>query len=317
MPENTGALKPVFLLGATACGKTAVAIELVKSMPLEIISVDSALIYRQMNIGTAKPDNDELAAAPHRLIDIIEPWQTYSVSDFIDDALMHIREVQSRGNIPLLVGGTMLYYKALESGLSEMPAADEKIRASLEQQADEIGWEAMHVELLRIDPVAAERIHPNDPQRIQRALEVWHASGKTMTEWHRNSYSTPKLDVDKFALFPQAREMLHERIEQRFDAMLKNGFIEEVEHLRTLPGMHCDLPSMRCVGYRQVWDYLDGSGDAHDMRNKGIASTRQLAKRQITWMRKMTNLELFDSFDVSVEQIVSSIADKLQARPCV
>ena len=304
-------LKPVFLLGATACGKTDVAVELVNRLPAEIISVDSALIYRGMDIGTAKPTQHELKSAPHRLIDILEPWECYSVSQFIDDAHKEIAEVQARDRIPLLVGGTMLYYKALESGLAQMPSADGSLRKKLEDKAHEAGWEAMHRELQYVDPDSAARIHPNDPQRIQRALEVYYASGKTMTHWHKNASSTPGIDAVKFALFPDDRISLHQKIADRFDTMLENGFIEEVEGLRRLPKMNCDLPSMRSVGYRQVWQYLDGEIDRNEMREKGIASTRQLAKRQITWMRKMENLTLFDSFKTSLSEIADSIAKQL------
>ena len=304
-------LKPVFLLGATACGKTDVAMELVKSLPAEIISVDSALVYRRMDIGTAKPTIAELEAAPHRLIDVLEPWESYSVSNFIEDAHQQIAEVQANGNIPLLVGGTMLYYKALESGLSQMPSADDDLRQQLEDKAREIGWEAMHCKLQSVDPESAARIHPNDPQRIQRALEIYYASGRTMTDWHKNASSTPGLKATKFALFPQNRTSLHQRIADRFDAMLDGGFIEEVEELRKLPQMNCELPSMRSVGYRQVWQYLEGDIDKNAMRDKGIAATRQLAKRQITWMRKMESLTLFDSFRAPLSQIAGCIAEQL------
>lgn len=304
---------PVFLLGATASGKTAVAIELVKNLPVEIISVDSALIYRQMNIGTAKPDKDELESAPHRLINIVDPWESYSVSRFIDDAKLHIAEIQSNGKIPLLVGGTMMYYKALEFGLSDMPSASPELRTKLEQRAASEGWEALHAELQKIDPSSAQRIHPNDPQRIQRALEVWYSSGKTMTQWHAEDLE-PALRTLKFGLFPEKREVLHQRISDRYHLMLESGFVEEVEKLRELPGMVAELPSMRCVGYRQVWQYLDGEDSFDSMIDKGLAATRQLAKRQITWMRSMQNLTLFDSCDMPLQDIANEISTVIESQ---
>lgn len=298
---------PIFLLGATATGKTAVAIELIKKLPMEIISVDSALIYRHMNIGTAKPNEKELAAAPHRLIDIVDPWERYSVSRFIEDAKQNITEIQSRGKIPLLIGGTMMYYKALEFGLSDMPSASPELRHKLEQRASQDGWEVLHEELRKVDPSSASRIHPNDPQRIQRALEVWYSSGKTMTQWHAEELK-PAMAAIKFGLFPEKREVLHKRISDRYTMMLELGFVEEVEKLRAMPGMTAELPSMRCVGYRQVWQYLDGEDSFDTMMDKGLAATRQLAKRQITWMRSMQNLTLFDSCDMALQDIVNEIS---------
>lgn len=298
---------PIFLLGATAAGKTAVAIELVKNLPMEIVSVDSALIYRYMDIGTAKPDKHELAVAPHRLIDIVDPWESYSVSRFIEDAKKNMTEIRSRGNIPLLVGGTMMYYKALEFGLSAMPSASPELRHELEQRAAHEGWEALHEELRKLDPSSAGRIHPNDPQRIQRALEVWYSSGKTMTEWHAEELE-PAMEAIKFGLFPENRAILHQRISDRFHSMLDLGFIHEVEKLRAMPDMTAELPSMRCVGYRQVWQYLDGEDSFDTMIDKGLAATRQLAKRQITWMRSMQNLALFDSCDIPLPDIVNEIS---------
>lgn len=310
--SEANACPPVFLLGATASGKTAVAIELVKSLSVEIISVDSALIYRQMDIGTAKPDSQELAAAPHRLINIVDPWESYSVSRFIDDAKRHISEIQNKGNIPLLVGGTMMYYKALESGLSDMPSASPELRDELELRAASIGWQAMHDELQKIDPDSAARIHPNDPQRIQRALEVWYSSGKTMTQWHAQDLA-PAMKALKFGLFPEKREVLHQRIADRYRLMLESGFVEEVEQLRALPGMTAELPSMRCVGYRQVWQYLEGEDNYETMVDKGLAATRQLAKRQITWMRSMHQLTLFDSCDMPLQDIANEISTVIES----
>ncbi len=303
----TEIIKPIFLLGATAAGKTAVAIELHNYLPVEIISVDSALIYRKMNIGTAKPSKAEQRKAPHRLIDIIEPWEQYSVSCFIEDAKKEIADIIAHDNIPLLVGGTMMYYKALEHGITDMPSASTELRLELNNKAMKIGWKAMHDELARIDPASAIRIHPNDPQRIQRALEVWCCSGKTMTEWHQKSALSERIAAIKFGLFPDIRSILHQRIATRFAMMLTEGFIEEVEALMAIEVMNKDMPSMRCVGYRQVWSYLDGNGSLEIMKEKAVAATRQLAKRQITWMRKMQNLQLFDSSLLSTKQMVDSI----------
>lgn len=300
-------IKPVFLLGATAAGKTALAMELAQRMPFEIISVDSALIYRSMDIGTAKPTPEELRSAPHRLIDIIDPWEQYSVSRFIVDAKKAISEIVSQGRIPLLTGGTMMYYKALQQGLTDMPSANAELRTELDNKAAAMGWQGMHEELEKIDPDSAARIHPNDPQRIQRALEVYYASGITMTEWHQDSASSEQIDAIMFGLFPEDRQLLHDRIALRFDLMLEQGFIEEVERLKSNPLISSELPSMRCVGYRQVWQYLEGMDSREDMREKGVAATRQLAKRQITWMRKMPGLMRLDSSSLSTAQMTEMI----------
>ncbi len=309
-----GTIKPIFLLGATAAGKTAVAIELHKHLPVEVISVDSALIYKRMDIGTAKPNAAELAQAPHQLINIIEPWEQYSVSRFIDDAKSEIANSIANDKIPLLVGGTMMYYKALEQGLTDMPSASTELRLELDSRAQEIGWNAMHHYLARIDPISAARIHPNDPQRIQRALEVWYCSGKTMTQWYKESALSDGIDAYKFALFPDNRPLLHKRIADRFDSMLNQGFIEEVEALKAIDVMHKGLPSMRCVGYRQVWEYLENNESLESMKNKAIAATRQLAKRQITWMRKMQNLKLFDSSILSTQEMVIAIVQNIDRK---
>ena len=286
----------VFLLGPTASGKTALALELAKKFDVEIISVDSALVYSQMDVGTSKPNAEELASVPHHLIDIISPEQAYSAADFRTDALRLIAEIQSRGRIPLLVGGTMLYYRALEQGLSTLPSADEGLRRELEQELKEKGVQHMHQRLAGIDPESAARIHPNDPQRITRAIEVYELSGKPMSVWwaeqQAQSFPYPLL---KIGLAPVERASLHARIAQRFEQMLQQGFVDEVKHLRENPALTLDLPSMRCVGYRQVWQYLDGEFDYETMKDKSIAATRQLAKRQLTWMRSEKNLVLFDS----------------------
>ncbi|NLY12946.1 MAG: tRNA (adenosine(37)-N6)-dimethylallyltransferase MiaA [Gammaproteobacteria bacterium] len=293
----------IFLMGPTASGKTDLALQLVRELPCEIISVDSALIYRQMDIGSAKPSAEILQAYPHHLVDILDPAHSYSAAQFRADALSAMADITARGRIPLLVGGTMLYYKALTEGLAAMPAADEQLRAELEQQAAIQGWASLHAELEKVDPVSAERIHPNDPQRILRALEVWRISGKTMTE-HRvqqalqkqasNSQYLP-YNVATFAIAPQQRSVLHERIAQRFHLMLEQGFIAEVEALWQRGDLHADLPSIRAVGYRQAWSYLQGECTYDEMTERGIIATRQLAKRQFTWLRSWSDLEWLDS----------------------
>ena len=280
----------VFLMGPTASGKTALALALAAELPVDIISVDSALIYRGMDIGTAKPTADELAAAPHYLIDIKDPAEAYSAADFRSDALACIEQSRQRGRLPLLVGGTMLYYKALLQGISPLPAADAQVRAVLEQEALEKGWETLHQELSVIDPVSAARIHPNDPQRINRALEVYRISGQTMTELTAQQGSALPFPVRQFAIAPTDRAELHRRIELRFMQMLAAGFEQEVQQLKQRGDLHLQLPSMRCVGYRQMWHYLDGTIDYQQMQQQGIAATRQLAKRQLTWLRGWQNV---------------------------
>jgi len=285
----------VMIMGPTAAGKTNLAIECVEQFGCELISVDSALVYREMNIGTAKPDTQELARAPHKLIDIIDPAESYSAANFREDALREIKSTLSRGKTPVLVGGTMLYYKALQEGLSELPGADEGIRAQLEADAESYGWQKMHDRLAQIDPVSAQRIHPNDPQRIQRALEVYEVSGKTLTEyWQSQSAQALPYNLLKIAFFPEDRDLLKQRISQRFHQMLELGFIEEVEALRSRGDLNLDMPSMRCVGYRQAWEYLDGLSTYEEMTEKAIIATRQLAKRQLTWLRKEKNCNFYD-----------------------
>ncbi len=300
MNENShksDALPPaIFLMGPTASGKTDLAIKLCESLPCEIISVDSALIYKGMDIGTAKPSQEELARAPHRLIDILDPAESYSVAEFRRDALNAMHEITEKGNIPLLVGGTMMYYKALIDGLSSLPASDDKIRANIEQEAENLGWQALHDELARIDPVSAERIHPNDPQRLTRALEVFRLTGKNMTELTKIKSEPVPFSVKQFTICPADRSVLHERIERRFNNMISAGFQQEVEKLRTRSDLHQDLPSIRCVGYRQMWQHLDGEYDHSEMVYRGVVATRQLAKRQLTWLRGWKNLNWLDSF---------------------
>ncbi|RZN58765.1 tRNA (adenosine(37)-N6)-dimethylallyltransferase MiaA [Avibacterium paragallinarum] len=277
--------RAIFLMGPTASGKTDLAIKLHQRFPVEIISVDSALIYRGMDIGTAKPNAEELAQAPHRLIDIKDPSESYSAANFRQDALRKMEDITQQGKIPLLVGGTMLYYKALLEGLSPLPAADEGLRQEIEQKAEEIGWNGLHQELAKIDPVSAQRINPNDSQRINRALEVLYLTGKSLTELTEQKGEALPYDISQFAIAPQERQVLHQRIEQRFHIMIEQGFQQEVEKLYQRGDLHADLPSIRCVGYRQMWEFLQGEYDHQEMVFRGICATRQLAKRQITWLR--------------------------------
>ena len=297
-------LKPIALVGPTASGKTAAAIAIAQRIPLEIISIDSALVYRGMDIGTAKPSAQERQQVAHHLIDIREPTQTYNAADFVNDAEQLIADIQSRGKLPLLVGGTMLYLKALQDGIDDLPKTDSAIRETIETRAKANGWPAMHEELRKIDPATASRLAPNDAQRISRALEVWHISGKSLTAWFeegaqkrlgaRQSFaSRNKLDV--ISLEPNDRSWLHQRIEQRFDAMLAAGFLDEMQTLRERVDLNPDLPSMRCVGYRQAWEQLDAmqlqANCSQEMlarlKETAVAATRQLAKRQLTWLRSI------------------------------
>lgn len=274
-------------MGPTASGKTGLAVELCQRFPLEIISVDSALVYRGMDIGTAKPDRETLELAPHRLIDIRDPAQSYSAADFRNDALREMKQITSSGKVPLLVGGTMLYFRALEHGLSRLPAADPEVRRQLEQQAAEIGWPAMHEILREKDPQAASGIHPNDPQRVQRALEVITISGKRMSELQAKAPGdTLDYRLLKIIISPEPRSVLHERIERRFDLMINAGFVDEIKSLFARSDLNAGMPSMRAVGYRQGWEWLQGKITFEQMREKAIFATRQLAKRQLTWLRR-------------------------------
>ena len=276
----------VFLMGPTASGKTAVAVELVQRLPLEIISVDSALVYRGMDIGTAKPDAATLALAPHRLIDIRDPGEAYSAAQFRADALREMELICASGNTPLLVGGTMLYFRALEQGLSDLPGADPEVRAQLDARAAEIGWAAMHQRLAEVDAQSAARIHPNDPQRIQRALEVYELTGVALSELcRRGSETTPNYRFLKIVLAPPEREALHRRIEARFRAMLDQGFLDEVQRLQERGDLNSQLPALRAVGYRQAWMYLRGELSADEWVERALIATRQYAKRQLTWLR--------------------------------
>ncbi|WP_275555680.1 tRNA (adenosine(37)-N6)-dimethylallyltransferase MiaA [Mixta sp. Marseille-Q2659] len=293
--EMAGRPKAIFLMGPTASGKTALAIALRQKLPVELISVDSALIYRGMDIGTAKPGAEELALAPHRLLDIRDPSEAYSAADFRRDALAEMADIVSKGRIPLLVGGTMLYFKALLEGLSPLPSADPAVREQIEQAAREQGWEALHRQLCEIDPVAGARIHPNDPQRLSRALEVFFISGKTLTELTKTAGEALPYDVVQFAIAPASRELLHQRIALRFEQMLASGFEAEARALFARGDLHTDLPSIRCVGYRQMWSYLEGEINYDEMVYRGVCATRQLAKRQITWLRGWQNVHWLDS----------------------
>ena len=294
----------IFLMGPTASGKTAVAVELVRHLPCEIISVDSALVYRGMDIGTAKPDALTLTQAPHHLIDLIAPTESYSAAQFCRDARCLMAEITARGKIPLLVGGTMLYFNALLHGLSELPQADAGLRAQLDEKARRLGWSALHVELARLDPVTAARLEPTDAQRIQRALEICLLTGRAMSALiARPAKSDLPYRIIQIALEPGERAVLHQRIRERFDAMLAGGLVDEVRHLRLNHPLTPSLPAMRCVGYRQVWQYLDGEFNIETLREKTLAATRQLAKRQLTWLRGMKELRRFDclSADLSVQ----------------
>lgn len=292
--------RAIALMGPTASGKSAYALELAQRLDGEIVSVDSALVYRGLDIGAAKPTREELMQVPHHLIDLREPWQPYSAAEFALDARKAIDAIVAKGKLPILAGGTGLYFRALLDGLAEMPDADEAMRAAIAAEADERGWAALHAELAQVDPAAAARIHATDAQRIQRALEVYRLSGKPISAWQREAQRTRlPLKILKLALSPPQRAVLHERIERRFDAMLDAGFLDEVRVLRALPELAAhprplDLPALRAVGYRQAWEYLDGDCDAATFRDRAIAATRQLAKRQFTWLRGELDARWFD-----------------------
>ena len=294
---NTSILPPaIAIMGPTASGKTAAALSIAQAIPAEIISVDSALVYRGMDIGTAKPTLDELAAVPHHLIDIIDPLDAYSVAQFRNDTLRLVAEITARGKLPLLVGGTMLYFKGLADGLDDLPGADAALRVQLEADAAAIGWPAMHARLAQLDPPTAARLAPNDAQRVGRALEIIALSGQPMSALLALREKTVlPFQLQSFALEPSDRAVLHARIATRFDAMLKDdALLGEVEQLRRRGDLHPGLPSMRCVGYRQAWDYLDGRIDRAALRETGIIATRQLAKRQLTWLRAMPERIVID-----------------------
>ena len=290
----------IALIGPTASGKTAVALALAQAMEtqggVEIISLDSALVYKGMDIGTAKPTAQERAQVPHHLIDILEPTQSFSAAEFAREAARLMADIQARGKTPLIVGGTMLYLKALLEGLNDIPAANAEIRADIHQQAQKLGWPAMHGLLAQIDPATAARLAPGDSQRIGRALEVWTATGQTLSSFHQTAKAqTPEWHIPVISLEPTDRAWLHQRIALRFDQMMASGFMEEVQQLRARGDLNPDLPSMRCVGYRQAWEGLDAGWSEADIRERGIFATRQLAKRQITWLRSMPHRLLIEA----------------------
>jgi tRNA dimethylallyltransferase len=295
-------------MGPTASGKTAVSVEIAARLGCEIISVDSALVYRHMNIGTAKPDAATLARAPHHLIDIRDPDQSYSAAQFRDDALREMAAITARGKVPLLAGGTMLYFKALREGLSELPPADAALRQQIDDEARLLGWPALHAQLARLDAATAARLEPTDAQRIQRALEVWRITGEPMSAQQGGKKSTLPYRVVEIALEPADRKVLHRRIAARFDTMLAEGLVGEVRGLRQRFGLSSAMPSMRCVGYRQAWQFLDGEFDSATLREKGIAATRQLAKRQLTWLRGMKNVTRIDSL---AGNLMKQVLDRL------
>ena len=296
----------IFLMGPTASGKTGAAVSLMAKLPVEIISVDSALVFKDMNIGTAKPDATILEIAPHHLIDIIEPTNAYSAANFRSDALQLMADISARGKIPLLVGGTMLYFKALEEGLSGLPEADPLIRAALDAEAAQIGWPAMHNKLAMIDPQTAARLEPNDTQRIQRALEVYKITGETMTSlFAKQTNQALPYQLLKISLVPSDRKVLHERIALRFDQMLAAGFVEEVRALiAKYPSLTAESTAMRCVGYRQALEHLSGEYDVAELRDRGIFATRQLAKRQLTWLRGMKDIVELDCLEHNLNELV-------------
>ncbi|MCM5680244.1 tRNA (adenosine(37)-N6)-dimethylallyltransferase MiaA [Schlegelella sp. S2-27] len=313
LPEGPTPARPhyVCVAGPTASGKTAAALAVAQALPIEIVSVDSALVYRGMDIGTAKPGADELAAVPHHLIDIIEPNQTYSAAQFVADAKRLVDEIRARGRLPLLVGGTMLYFKALFDGIDALPAADAAVRAEIDAEAARMGWPALHAQLARLDPATAARLSPNDAQRIQRALEVHRVCGRPLSAFHTDRFSAPSsigAAAPLISLEPHDRAWLHRRIAQRFEQMLAEGFIGEVRRLRARADLTAAMPSMRCVGYRQAWEMLDGLFPPEHLAERGVAATRQLAKRQLTWLRGMPHRQVVacDAPD-AVEQVVARV----------
>ena len=306
--------KAILLMGPTASGKTAVAMALAQRFPVELISVDSAQVFRDMNIGTAKPDAATLREFPHHLIDLISPEEAYSAARFRHDALEAMAKITARGKTPLLVGGTMLYFKALLEGLAELPKACPETRADIDAQANSLGWPAVHAELAMVDPVTAARLHPTDAQRVQRALEIYRLSGRPMSALlDEGQKQAPTYDYLSLGLLPSARSVLHARIAERFDAMLAAGLEDEVSELRKNYQLTADLPSMRSVGYRQVWEAQDGTSPRSEMRDRGIYATRQLAKRQITWIGNTLKPEIFDCLSPGLlQQVEQRVAESLR-----
>ena len=314
---QAGGPRAIFLMGPTASGKTTLAVKLCRRFPLDIISVDSALVYRGMNIGTAKPDPVTLRQAPHRLLDIRDPAEAYSAAEFRQDALREMAGITDSGRIPLLVGGTMLYFRALSGGLARLPGANPEVRQRLESEARKVGWGRMHERLAGLDPAAARRIHPNDPQRIQRALEVIELSGRKLSdlqlEHQQRQARQCGYRILRLVVCPESRTVLHQRIEQRFLAMLERGFIDEVKTLRSRGDLGPDLPSMRCVGYRQAWRYLEGKISMQEMVHQAVAATRQLAKRQLTWLRQDGESLWYDlDADSAQESVFEEITEFLE-----
>lgn len=312
MLEQSSSIKqpPVIcLMGPTASGKTALALALCDALPCDIVSVDSALIYRDMDIGTAKPTDEELVKYPHRLINLRDATQSYSAAEFCHDALNEIDLIRAKNRIPLLVGGTMMYFKSLIEGISPLPAANSDIRKKIEAEAEQYGWQALHEKLQEVDSVSAKRIHPNDPQRITRALEVFRLTGKTLTQLTEVKGVKLEGDILQFAITPKERSTLHARIEFRYQQMVEQGFEQEVTKLKARGDLHDNLPSIRCVGYRQMWQYLNGEFDHNEMVFRGICATRQLAKRQLTWLRSWQNLHWLTTDDKkNLAQVLSLVS---------
>jgi len=316
-PSSPPARPPlaVLVMGPTASGKSALAAALARRFPVEIVSVDSGAVYRGMDIGTAKPTAAERSAVPHHLIDLLDPTEAYSAARFRADAVAAVHAIAARGNVPLLVGGTMLYFKALREGLSDLPAADPRLRAAIEAEARERGWPALHAELAKVDPATAARLEPGDAQRIQRALEIWRSAGVPMSQLLGTRTSSPPLRVVPLALVPGDRAALHRRIAARFERMLAEGLVEELATLRERYALHAGLPSMRCVGYRQAWAHLEGEYDRATLRDRGIFATRQLAKRQLTWLRAISDAIALDCLALNLveraaEIVASALADQ-------
>ena len=304
----------VFVLGPTASGKTALGIEIAKVIPAEVISIDSALVYRQMDVGSAKPTTEEMAGVPHHLIDVRDPFESYSAADFVRDCTRLIKEIQARGKLPLIVGGTMLYAKALKEGLNQMPTSDLDVRREVEAEAAEIGWPGMHAKLAEVDPVTAARLMPNDSQRISRALEVFRQTGKPISWYQAQEQKGSDFKFLTLGLLPGDRKVLHDRIAKRFDLMLEQGFLDEVKCLMAMPQFNRDWPSMRAVGYRQAIDYLLGEIDHDRFMIAGVAATRQLAKRQMTWMRSMDDIHLMDPLTENVVEKALTLIREAQSQ---